>query len=229
MTALPRLTDRWLSESGGLIYHWRAWRYRAAWAAFNARVCDWLRQWVPPTTSLVLIGPSAGYTLAARFLARFDDITAIEPDPLARWLLRRRFAAAPLHFEPVDYLTHPAGLAHLAARHPQAALLFCNVLGQNVGAHAGTPLAHRVRRALHNHHWASYHDVLSAPQAPLHPLPATAPDTAAALAEQLWGGSGIEVCDHDTFGLGGSAGTLALWPLAPGQHHVIEWIVSTSG
>lgn len=210
------LTDHWLSPSGGLVYHLRALRYRRGWQPYTAQLAGWLKAWSPPCRALVLIGPSAGWTLPAAFLARFAPVHVLEPDPLARRLLGRRFPDAAFEFGRLDCLADRDGPLRLARKHPDAALLFANVLGQQVGAAVLAEPA-GLRRALAAHHWASCHDVLSAGLAPLAAVPKTLPPglDAAALAERLWGGSGIEVCDHDTLGLGGPPGELALWALTP--------------
>ncbi|MGL4407279.1 MAG: hypothetical protein ACRCTU_02685, partial [Zoogloea sp.] len=70
METLPRLPRLWLSTSGGLVYHLRAWRARRQWAAFHAQVAAWLAAWMPERHRLVLVGPSAGYALPLGFLAR---------------------------------------------------------------------------------------------------------------------------------------------------------------
>ena len=217
--------DRWLSPAGGLVYHLRALRHRPLWRAYSDRLAGWLQAWNPPCRELVLIGPSAGWTLPAAFLAGFGQVHVLEPDPLARRLLGRRFADAKLVFDRLDCLCDRDGPARLARAYPDAALLFANVLGQQV---AGPVIADpgRLRRTLAGQHWASCHDVLSAARAPHGALPDTAAGLdAAALAERLWGGSGLEICDHDTLGLGAAPGPLALWPLTPRAWHVIEWIV----
>lgn len=226
MPAAPTLADRWLSPAGGLVYHLRALRHRHGWRSYSARLAGWLAAWAPPCRELVLIGPSAGWTLPAGFLGGFARVGVLEPDPLARRLLARRFPAARLAFGTLDCLAGAEGPYRLAATYPDAALLFANVLGQQTAAAAIPDYIRHLRTALANRHWASCHDVLSAPRAPHAALPPAWPhaDTAA-LAERLWGGSGVEVCDHDTLGLGGAPGPLALWRLTPRAYHVIEWIV----
>lgn len=218
------LHDHWLSAAGGLVYHLRALRHRPLWRPYAGQLAGWLQAWSPPCRRLVLIGPSAGWTLPAAFLHGFEQVQVLEPDPLARRLLAWRFPAVPFCFDRLDCLGDRDGPARLVRAYPDAALLFANVLGQQVA----TPVLEDstgLRRALAAQHWASCHDVLSAARAPHGTLPATAAGLdAAALAERLWGGSGLEVCDHDTLGLGGAPGPLALWPLTPHAWHIIEWI-----
>ena len=109
-----RLQDRWNDASGGLGYHWRAWRYRQhRWAPFHEAVAGWLEAWTPPARTLVLVGPSGGYALNARFLSRFEQHVVLEPDPLARLLLRRRFPGFAWRFERADVFHDPAALNRL--------------------------------------------------------------------------------------------------------------------
>lgn len=220
----PQLLD----ASGGLAYHWRAWRGRHRWAPFATTVADWLRAWQPSGGDLVVVGSSAGYTLDPAFLARFPRITVLEPDPLARYLLRRRFPEVAFSFPDLDCLSLPEGPARLAADFPQAAILFANVLGQVRDAAALPDLAAALGNALASRAWASYHDLLSAPEAPRAPLPEILPagGDPAELARRLWTGRAVTVTDHGTAGLLPGPARLALWPLAPRAWHVVAWQVS---
>lgn len=85
---------------------------------------------------------------------RFERVTALEPDPLARWLLARRPDAGRLSVSRLDCLTTPDGLAQLAAAHPHAAVLFSNVLGQVAAPQ--TTGASLIAQHLAGHAWASY-------------------------------------------------------------------------
>src|SRR5882724_8736674 len=74
--------------SGGLVYHWRALRYRAVlWSQFRAGIAEWLARRLPLGDELLLVGPSAGHCLPLSQLARFRRLLVLEPDPLARRLL----------------------------------------------------------------------------------------------------------------------------------------------
>ncbi|QID16916.1 hypothetical protein G3580_04240 [Nitrogeniibacter mangrovi] len=222
------LRDRWHDASGGLAYHWRAWRHgRRHWRAFHARVAEWLDGWRPGTGTLVLIGPSAGYALNAHFLHRFATHIALEPDPLARALLRYRFRGIRWHFEREDVFADPTALDRLAARHPDAAFLFCNVVGQVFDAEGLASWQARHAAWFDAHAWASWHDVFSSDRAP-HALPsaeerALPASQSAAVARRLWAGQRCRVEDHGSFGWRPGA-THALWPLTPRQWHVIGWV-----
>ncbi|MCK6393898.1 hypothetical protein [Zoogloea sp.] len=224
----PALRDHLFDPSGGLIYQLRALRYRRTlWAGFHAAVADWLNGWQPGCPSLVIIGPNAGHALPAGFLARFEQIVALEPDPLARHLLARRADAGGLRFERLDCLATSDGLARLAARFPDAAFLFSNVLGQ-VAAPGGSWSSLLVRH-LRERPWASYHDVVSTTRAAVHQVPlqsAAALDLEALLAH-FWGRGEITVTDHETLHLGGRGPCgYAVWPITPAHWHLVEWVVN---
>ena len=227
MTAFPPplLRDRLLDPSGGVVYHLRALHHRhRLWAPFHRVVAGWLADWQPPRRELVIVGPNAGYALPAGFLARFEAVTALEPDPLARWLLRRRRDAAQVRFGRLDCLATADGLAHLAARFPAAAILFSNVLGQLDAPAADwqTLLA----RHLPGHAWSSYHDVISTGASPAHRDACTVSgaETLAATLARFWTDRQLEVIDHRTFRLDGTGPFgYAVWPLTPRCWHLVEW------
>lgn len=223
--AARRLAPHFADASGGLGYHLRAWRWRQMlWAPFLARTQGWLRAWTPPAEELVVVGPSAGYTLDAGFLARFRRVHALEPDPLARWLLRRRLPGIDWRFGTLDALSAVDGAAALAAEYPRAAILFSNVLGQAVEPALLPAWRVALGSALRQRHWASYHDVLSSAHPPLPPedLEAGRLADATALARALYRAA-VEVIDHDTFGLAPQNRQLACWRIAPARWQVVEW------
>jgi len=214
---------RLFHASGGLRYHLRARRHADnLWVPFLDRVADWLGAWQPSARRLVLVGPSAGYTLPAAFLHRFREVVAHEPDPLARFLLRRRIGHPALSFEgAVDDLTA------LASQHPDAAFLFCNLLGQDwTGrpAHVWQPM---FADALHGRAWASYHEVASSTRAPDWPgVPRydACPDFESLMAG-FWSGGELVVEDHGTHGLCPHLPReYTFWRFLPERHHLIEWL-----
>lgn len=224
------LRDRWHDASGGLAYHWRALRHGRQWRAFHTQVGQWLAGWPCDAPTLILVGPSAGYALNAHFLARFAHRVVLEPDPLARWLLRRRFPELAWSFAREDVFADDQALERLADTHPQAAFLFCNVLGQVFDADAlGAWLAHRADWFDH-HCWASWHDVFSSDRPPGR-LPTAAeaalpPEAADSVARALWANQRCAVEDHGSFGWRPGA-RHALWQLTPRQWHVIGFLAHT--
>jgi len=222
-----RLPAQLLGDSGGLRYHLRALRHRPAWAPFHAAVAGWLRGWQVAAGGgdLVLVGPSAGYALPPGWLGGFRRVLVLEPDPLARFLLRRRPDAGALSFSPLDALGGADGLAALAAAAPGSAVLFCNVLGQ-VPAPAGQVWPVLLAQALADRHWASFHDVFSTERPPDDPSPLgfDRPPPLAELLGRVWTGGVLEGFAHDTYGIGGEAPhAYACWSLAPRNHHLVEW------
>jgi hypothetical protein len=225
--------------AGGLGYHGRALRHRRRWAPFVSALAAWLGEWRPTTDALLLVGPSAGWCLPPVLLARFARLHVLEPDPLARLLLRRRFAtlADRFRFHAGDYLEpDPARTRALAADFPGAAILFCNVLGQLPWLHPAaveTPAFSvwkaDLGRALAGRPWASFHDRLSGPIAPR--LDAAGETAATALDDQdllrrfyaRHTGARVELLDHGTAGLFPDHPRRFIpWEIGPGRFHLIE-------
>jgi hypothetical protein len=223
-----------LHPSGSLAYHLRAWRWRQRlWAPFHAEVGRWLVDWQPTSKCLVLVGPSAGYALNARFLERFERIKVLEPDPLARWLLRRRFPKVAFAWRACGDLAQDDGFERLAAAHPGAALLFCNLLGQPLHGQPaefqrGAWLA-RLEPALRGRDWASWHDLISTHRAPdeTSALELHQAEPLEALTRHWWRGGELEIVDHETTGLCPDRPRRhAIWQLAPKSWHLIEWLAT---
>lgn len=223
-----------LHPSGGLLYHLRAWRWRRTlWLPFHSEVARWLDAWRPQASELVLIGPSAGYALNARFLARFQRISVLEPDAFARHLLRKRFADIAFEFAESAWLAQPDGPARLADRYPDAAFLFCNLLGQSL---AGQGAGHdrqtwlRVLQiALRGRLWASWHDLASTARRPDHlgHLVLAQPQSLDDLLARFWQGGILEIHDHDCVELlPDSPRQYVIWQLAPDRFHLVEWVAS---
>jgi hypothetical protein len=224
-----------LHSSGGLFYHLRAWRWRhTRWLPFHGEVARWLDAWRPEASHLVLIGPSGGYALNARFLARFQRITVLEPDALARRFLRRRFADLAFEFADSSWLAQADGAAILAQRYPEVAFLFCNLLGQKwvgQGARHDRPAwLDELQRAMQGRDWASWHDLASTTRRPdRHGVLALAQaEPLDALLTRFWLGGVLEIHDHECSGMLPEAPRqYAIWQLAPGQFHLVEWLAST--
>lgn len=236
-----------MNPAGGLRYHWRALRHRRRWDPFVRALADWLAEWKPPEPALLLVGPSAGYCLPGRFLARFTMLDVLEPDPLARALLRRRFRALAgrMRWHTTDYLLPVAGRAAALARDfPGRAILFCNVLGQLPWLHPAAIEAPsfaawkaELAESLAHRRWASFHDRLSGRVPPRlaglsEPFPA--PVTEETLLRRFFppagGGDAVELEDHDTADLfPGHAHRFLAWEIRPGYFHLIEAVHDSGG
>jgi hypothetical protein len=155
--------------SGGLRYHWRAWRQRRAWAGFRKEIETWLEEWAPETDELILIGPSGGYTLPTEWLRKFKTIYAFDADPLAKVFFRREHPGVNVRFERRDLFWDEGrfsaqSLQNVMKAHPNAAVLLSNVLGQlllehNVSEEAWEHFLAELRGRLERKSWASYHDL----------------------------------------------------------------------
>jgi len=134
------LFNRLFSPSGGLLYHWKAYRFQdSLWRPFQIEINSWLvHRWNPHSKSIVLIGPSAGYQLSEEFLKRFEKIIVYEPDLFALYLLKNKFKknnlkykffAQKIHFVNSSKLSKEC-LVDLVKQYPDSCFLFCNLLGQ---------------------------------------------------------------------------------------------------
>jgi hypothetical protein len=225
MTA--RLRDCYGDRSGGLFYHWRAWRYRKRlWLPFLKQLAGCLSAWQPAASELVIVGPSAGYSLPEAFLARFGRRVVLEPDPFARWLLQRRFPSLIFEFGSLDCMADAGGAQALVQDYPSAAFLFSNVIGQRL-ADLPEDWLPSLLRVMQGRAWASYHDVIASAQAPQR-WDAQVFSEEATLEEVLagfWSGGELALYDHGSFRKM-PARVYMPWALSPGRYHLLGWVSS---
>ena len=167
-----------MNPSGGLFWHLHAWRQQRHWHGTCADIAQWLAT-LPPSAkvrdtqardSLVVIGASAGWMLSSRWLQGFGQVDTFDLDRWAAPLFRRRHGAA-LHASGTALACHTrdalADLDVVLSTHPQAVVLFDNVLGQ-VRFHcasideASQRIA-KVTRRMRGRRWGSVHDAYSGP------------------------------------------------------------------
>lgn len=158
-------TPAYFRETGGLRWHARAFMNWRLHAPFRREVHEFLGKWQPPTADVVLVGPSAGWSLPSTLLSRFSRLTCIELDRAAPLFFRLRHGRALRASECSsrwilgDFTSH---LRSVLAAQPGCAVLFCNVLGQ-LGlerADYESQLA-ALPQSLSGHPWASFHDRFS--------------------------------------------------------------------
>ncbi|MCM2280287.1 MAG: hypothetical protein NDI61_00415 [Bdellovibrionaceae bacterium] len=255
---------RALPPSGGIFYHYLAMRFsRTLWRDFRAEVDHWLTNWLsnslttwsPHAHELIIFGSSAGYSLSTTFLEKFNRVIVVEPDPLARLLLRRRFPQVWWEFTADRNLLAPIpenapGSASKRAldqlhtflkRYPDAAVLFSNVLGQlplefpHLSDELFASHLIAIRAAVKDRAWASYHDLLSTWAKPKSMAPFELPsgplDLEAFIRARLepppGGASPLEVTDHQTHALSiGEPTACTWWEIAPGRYHLIGFLCS---
>lgn len=160
-----------MNPSGGPVWHLHAWRHRAQWSATCADIAQWLGQ-LPrseaPRPELVIVGASAGWMLPSPWLQGFGSVTTYDIDRWAAPLFRLRHGAA-LRTSRTGLRCHTADalrdLDAVLLAHPDAVVLFDNVLGQ-LRFHspsveeASRRIAHITAR-MHGRRWGSVHDAFS--------------------------------------------------------------------
>ena len=181
-----------MNLTGGIAWHWLAWRSKARWAPTSHAIEQWLlsnAQVFKPVKaqgqpSLLLIGASAGWMMSSRWLEQFARVDTYDIDPLAAVLFKWRYGAAlktagtELHCHTRDALQD---LPSLLSSHPKACVFFDNVLGQLRFQKLATDWQLVERRLkqfkvlLKGREWGSIHDRMSGPTTNLiqhiHDLP----------------------------------------------------------
>ncbi len=222
--------------SGGWVYHWRAKRNHKLWEGFCFQLQTWLKGWSPKNKDLLLIAPSGGYTLPAEWLLRFSKVYAVDLDGSAEKRFQQshpqlvyQWIKQDIFTESRQLSTHP--LQHLLDRYPEAAVLFCNVLGQlplnrRISEIQFTQYLQALRSQLRGRSWASYHDLYSIDGLNVGEHPSF---IAHHLQTNQWKeprSGRLEVCDHLTSGrwTDGLQKTKMFWSLHKKRLHVIEGV-----
>ncbi len=157
-----------MNHSGGLLWHARAWRRQGAWRGTCSHIRQWLEQVHPNSKQLVIIGASAGWMMPSRWLQGFERVSTVDIDRWAAPLFRMRHGSAlkrsgtQLRCETDDAF---GDLQTLLAAHPDAAVLFDNVLGQLRFMHASldetVSCLDMIKQRLVDREWGSLHDAYS--------------------------------------------------------------------
>lgn len=150
--------------TGGPVWHLRAlWRRSHLWKPFRSHIGNFLGTWPVRERELLLIGPSAGWCLPENFLRGFSIIHAMDPDPFAALLFRLHHPHARIGaWHRADFFLEGDDFLN---RHPGAAVLFCNMLGQrryvNHDVASVEEELRMIKTRLRGRDWASFHDLLS--------------------------------------------------------------------
>ena len=232
---------KFFRPSGGLMYHWRAWRQGRHWLDFSDSLARWLESWQVPSPHLILIGPSAGYNLPRSWLAKFQRIEAYDVDPLAARLFARRHPQVSVTFIKQDMFwingkLSTAALERALKRYPEASVLFCNVLGQvplegKLSAPEWESYLISLSYTLRDRRWASFHDTLTVQplsashHAAVHRAMVNSGNIKATL-QSLACPADLEVIDHGLSGPwhGQRETQLLRWTLTPQSLHLIECV-----
>ncbi|MBI5608053.1 MAG: hypothetical protein HY902_04175 [Deltaproteobacteria bacterium] len=197
----------------------------------------------------MVVGPSGGWLLPPSLLHRYAVVTAIEPDPMARWLLRRRFHGVVWNFDVHDYFSPFGdrpwrdGLYQLVDRYPNQPIYFAEFLGQFIGLYPDAVAREQGDAVVEAPAYAAWksefhqvfrhrpvfssHDRLVA-RAPPHTawldLPGELPGPELAL--QLWNAD-VTVADPLSGGLfPRMPRQVAVWQRQPGYWHAMELVAN---
>jgi hypothetical protein len=227
----------WLSPGGGLVWHARAFRWRNRWKPFIGQLEQWLSGWQPPSASLLLLGPSAGWCLPTSFLLGFKNIHAVDFDPLAPLIFQAlhgralRQAKVRLTWQSANIFVD---LEKLLQAHPTHVVLFANLLGQHrlycTDVYRAEAQLVQLSARLKGRHWASFHDLVSRQWPHGWHLPQPLRAGQMWQAQQLlkkWQLGGVWL-DHLTSAVlpNKVARQYLVWPINAGRAHVIEagWV-----
>ena len=159
-----------MNLTGGLLWHWRAWRSDAQWAQTRTEIETWLLGQPIEEEQLILIGASAGWMMSRAWLSRYKSIQTWDIDPLAGPLFKMRHGKAlRQHGTALNCFTGDAlrMLPTLLKAQPRAAIFFDNVLGQirfqTHTIHQAENRLQTLTQALCGRHWGSIHDRMSGP------------------------------------------------------------------
>ena len=169
-----------MNLTGGVAWHWLAWRSQARWASTSQAIEHWLlnqaqvfkASGVAGQPSLLLIGASAGWMMSSQWLQQFARVDTFDIDPLAAPLFKWRHGAA-LKSQGVELHCHTHNalqdLPALLNAHPKACVFFDNVLGQlrfqrpSAAWQQVEADIQKIQKQLKGREWGSVHDRMSGP------------------------------------------------------------------
>jgi len=159
-----------MNLTGGIHWHWRAWRAGPRWNSTRNDIENWLLSQPVESDQLILIGASAGWMMSDPWLSRFKTVDTWDIDPFAATLFKWRHARV-LSQQGVHLQCHTGDaitlLHQLLNEHPKAMVFFDNVLGQiRFQTHTIAQAEKRLlalTRALRGRTWGSVHDRMSGP------------------------------------------------------------------
>ena len=215
----------WMDSSGGLIYHLRARFHRSLWADHLQAVQRFLSAWNPSASTLILIGPSGGYSLPPEFLKRFKKIIAYEPDSLARFIFEKRMGIKP------EWVKRPFRFEPLIESFPEGAILFCNLLGQ-IPIHKLPQFRLNLIASLQGREWASFQDAYSSVHGKFGKIETESKKLLSTQLKPAFENGNekkeLEVTEHEAFGIFKDASGLRFsywgWQLTPQRSHLIEGV-----
>lgn len=233
-----------MNVTGGLVYHWRALKYSSSlWKSYHKNIAEWLAEWPQKNERLLLVGPSAGYSLTNEFLSRYKKIVVNELDSCARYLFKKKFYKSDIDFIKTDLLGTtrdlvPDQFITYINSNLSCDILFANVLGQISILTANNPekfisWSSKLKKGIQSKNFASYHDLFSFKGSYRWKSESILCDGAVEedrLVREFIDSDSltqIELMDHWTQNLMSLGRRRVLhWEIAPKQHHLIECVVN---
>jgi len=158
--------------TGGLFWHWQAWRSQAAWKPTVEALEVWLKLQTKDTRSdaLLIIGASAGWMMPIDWLSQFKEVHTFDIDPLAAPLFKWRHGKK-LRQNGTTLTCHTqnalSDLPSLLGKYPHACLFFDNVLGQLRFTKSDVESVEKnisqLVNCMRGREWGSVHDRMSGP------------------------------------------------------------------
>ncbi len=239
---------RWSNKTGGIGYHYLALRFRHnLWQDYLKFIQEFLfsLQWFSSSKSkkLLLLGPSAGYTLPTHWLKGFNEIQAIDFDPLAPFLFKQIHGPLPIRWTKENFFSDSSQdwridrLLALRQSFPDHLWFFTNLIGQlpltlkKMSLHKEEQWFHWRRdwhQVLLERNWISLHDIFSVPFGIRSIAPFSQKWQTVSKEELiqnvLKAREKAVVTDHLTHGLFPvqTRKELALWRIQPHQTQIIE-------
>lgn len=224
-----------ISLSGGWVYHRKHALNFKRWRTFRTEVDQWLRSTVMHTsdTPLLLVGPSAGYSLSDGFLSSYSQIDAIELDPLSPYLWSLRHTVKITTWMDTNYFLLNDPFSRLRENYPHHLVLFSNLLGQLAYSHDfnAAIIDYWARDLSKLKNWMSYHDLYSlhgdtktlSKFASAFQSPLTRQDVLALLLP--WRAK-LEILDHRTqdFVPSPTTNKYFLWRIDKNSLHIVEGV-----
>ena len=237
-----------MNLTGGITWHWLAWRSQKRWAATSHAIAQWLQSHAQVSQvnglsdkpTLLLIGASAGWMMSSAWLMQFSRIDTFDIDPLAATLFKWRHGAS-LKANGVELHCHTHNaldnLPRLLVQHPKACVFFDNLLGQvrfQYPAAQWQQVEQRllqIRLQLKGREWGSVHDRMSGPLVNTIEEAAALPVRKAGWTDQQWltalnaQSPWLDHLTHNVFAPGTPTSDLA-WNFSPRYRHWLQagWV-----
>ena len=237
-----------INPAGGFCYHYKAYTNKHSWASFLDQSKKWQTQLSNQNSKLLLIGPSAGYSLSSQLLSKYNQIDVLEIDSLAKWLFKKRFSKHPnIKFSNKIYFSIKndsfnlivEDLKQIKKDFPQHDIFFCNFLGQLPVLNKKISeqdyrlfFTEELHKILSDRTWYSYHDIFSVHFKKPHEIELFDVSSVDYFVDKLkeYGRNHsllkFEVIDHLTQ-MNSKNDLLWLWPITPKSLHLIQAIYYT--